>query len=98
MSNRLFHRLRRAQDPNRPMTCAEVARVLHSYLDESLLPPSAQQVAHHLEQCRKCGMEATTYRALKESLHRQGAVPDDTLQRMRDFAAQLAEDTSDGGS
>lgn len=88
----LLLRLRRLFRPEAPMGCSEVARVLQGYLDESLPRPHAQLVARHLEQCRKCGMEAGTYRALKESLRRQSEVPADAVQRLREFAARIGDD------
>ena len=48
--------------------CARVARVLQSYLDGEVDPPTAAMVTAHLEFCRRCGLEASTYRAIKTAM------------------------------
>jgi anti-sigma factor RsiW len=76
-------------------TCHDVGRVLQSYLDDELDPARVKKVAAHLEQCRRCGMEADTYARIKESLARvarDGLVhPEDQLsiERLRRFADTL---------
>jgi hypothetical protein len=48
-------------------------------------------VSEHLEDCRRCGLEAGIYREIKASLARHAAVlPDTTLARLRRFGQQLA--------
>jgi hypothetical protein len=75
----------------RPLTCPEVGRLLQRYLDGEIGELKAQRIARHLEDCRRCGLKAETYSAIKRSLreHRP-AVPADALQRLRGFAEQLA--------
>jgi anti-sigma factor RsiW len=74
-------------------SCIKVMRILQSYLDGHTDEVTARRVANHLEACRRCGLEAATYRELKASLARQ--VPDvdaDTVRRLHVFGqALLAE-------
>ncbi len=78
--------------------CSRVARVLQSYLDGEVDPPTAAMVTAHLEFCRLCGLEASTYRAIKTAI--AAAEPDDVdeaaIGRLRAFATDL-EDLSDSG-
>lgn len=73
------------------MSCHQVGKVLQSYLDDELDPDAAHKVAAHLEDCRRCGLEAETYEALKESLRRGPAgLADEPVSRLREFGEQLA--------
>lgn len=74
-----------------PMTCEEVAAVLQTYLDDESDPISARRVAHHLEDCVRCGMEASTYRRIKDSIRRgEPDLDPDSVARLRAFGEQLA--------
>ena len=76
----------------RPMSCDEVAKLLQHYLDDVLDDRRAVRLAAHLDDCRNCGLEAETYLQIKQSLAaRRVAVPAESLDRLRTFAAQLAE-------
>lgn len=74
--------------------CHEVARVLQAYLDGELEVTPSARVAEHLEVCRRCGLEAETYAAIKVAITATGSepadVPDDALGRLRAFADDLA--------
>lgn len=75
--------------------CLRVARVLQSYLDGEVDPPTATAVAEHLELCRRCGLEASTYTAIKIAIAagdrvRQERVDATTLARLDLFARGLA--------
>lgn len=73
-------------------SCAEAARLLQAHLDGELDEVAARRVARHLERCARCGLEASTYRAIKDALARRaGDVPDDALHRLLDFATHLAD-------
>ena len=81
--------------------CMEVMRVLQSYLDGQTDEVTTRRVANHLDACRRCGLEATTYREIKAALTRTGAALDPSaVERLRSYAAGLAqtppEDTSWG--
>jgi anti-sigma factor RsiW len=70
----------------------EVARVLQSYLDREIDDVTAQRVARHLEVCRRCGLAAATYEAIKQSLVRRAGPPDrGAVERLQAFSEQLAE-------
>jgi len=77
--------------PRNQMSCHQVGRVLQSYLDRELDDDATRKVAAHLEDCRRCGLEAHTYEALKASLHRgPSGLADEPVTRLRDFGARLA--------
>ncbi len=75
--------------------CHRVARVLQSYLDGEVEPSVATLVAEHLEECRRCGLEASTYRAIKLAVMSTGAgavdVDPAAVERLRQFALELAD-------
>lgn len=74
------------------LRCRDVGKVLQSYLDGELDEVLARRVTRHLEMCRRCGMSAETYVAIKEALRRStGSPPQDALDRLRAFGEQLAE-------
>jgi anti-sigma factor RsiW len=67
----------------------QVARVLQSHLDGETDEATARRVAVHLEDCRRCGLEAAVYRELKQSLARREAPAAQTVTRLRDFGESL---------
>ncbi len=73
------------------LSCRQVGQILQSHLDGELDEDRARRVATHLDDCRRCGLEAETYTALRASLARQGAVEPERLERLRAFGARLAE-------
>lgn len=76
----------------REATCAEVAQVLQSYLDGHVDDLTARRVHRHLEHCRRCGLEAETYEAIKVAIARRGRQVDpEALERLRAFGERLAE-------
>ena len=77
-------------------SCRQVAKALQSYLDGALDAASARRVARHLEMCRRCGLEAETYAAIKAALARDGRdVDPDAVARLREFGARLADSDPD---
>ncbi|MFH9071369.1 anti-sigma factor family protein [Streptomyces alboflavus] len=74
------------------MNCLQVARVLQSYLDGETDEVTARRVAAHLEDCRRCGLEATLYEEIKNALARRQQPDELTLHRLRDFGAALLEE------
>jgi len=73
--------------------CPEVRRTLQRYLDGEVDETWAARVRAHLEDCRRCGLEADTYQALKDNLEGRGPeVRDDLLLRLRRFAEELVAD------
>lgn len=76
-----------------PLTCRQVGRLLQAYLDGELPDVRTVLVADHLDACLRCGMEAASYRWLKERL--AGLAPrtdGGQLDRLRAFADELADD------
>jgi len=75
--------------------CHQVAKVLQSYLDGETEAPTSRIVAEHLEVCRKCGLEASTYLAIKTAIAANAAdmtpVDNDAVARLRDFADGLGD-------
>ncbi|MGH9247216.1 MAG: anti-sigma factor family protein [Acidimicrobiales bacterium] len=77
----------------RPMNCMQVGRRLQRYLDGEVDDLTARRIMRHLEDCRRCGMEAATYTEISASLARRGTdVPDDALARLRSFGERLIDE------
>lgn len=85
----IFTRYRRRRMAMK-MDCAEVGVVLQQYLDGELDPATASLVDAHLEMCRRCGLDASIYTDVKEALAGQGALPADSVQRLREFGERIA--------
>ncbi len=86
---RLYWRRRRVDG----LDCREVARVLQTYLDRELDEHTSRKVSHHLEDCRRCGLEASTYRELKKRLSdMRRPVDPEVVERLRDFVDKLTND------
>lgn len=82
---------RRHRQP-RPMSCADVAALVQHYLDGELGHPRSLLLARHLDDCRRCGLDADTYRDIKAALAATRApVPAETLDRLRQFATNIAD-------
>ncbi len=75
------------------LSCPEVGRLLQRYLDGELVTAAAvDALAAHLDECRRCGLEAETYRHIKAALAgRRRAVPSESVDRLRRFGEQLAD-------
>ena len=76
--------------------CHQVAKVLQSYLDGETEPPTSSMVAAHLEVCRKCGLEASTYLAIKTAIAASPKTETTTvdsaaIDRLREFANALGD-------
>lgn len=78
--------------------CYRVAKLLQSYLDGEVDAATAGDVAAHLETCRRCGLEASTYQAIKSAITGAAASGADAdavdaaaLARLRTFAISLSE-------
>lgn len=73
-----------------PKDCRKVGKVLQQYLDMELDAATASEVLSHLEDCKNCGLEAETYRRIKDSVGRSGTPDAESLHRLRAFADELA--------
>jgi anti-sigma factor RsiW len=73
------------------MDCHQVGEVLQRYLDGEIDVDRARRIEEHLEECRRCGMEAETYERIKATFaaHRP-AVPADSVARLREFGERLS--------
>ena len=79
-------------------SCLEVGRRLQSYLDGHVDDLTATRLTRHLELCRRCGMKADTYRAIKKSLARRAEPVDpDAVARLRAFGEELLAADDDPG-
>jgi anti-sigma factor RsiW len=75
------------------MNCMQVGRRLQRYLDGDLDDLTARRIMRHLDDCRRCGMEAAAYTEVKASLARRASdVPDGAVTRLRAFGEQLVHD------
>ncbi len=76
--------------------CHQVARVLQDYLDGETDPTTAGAVHDHLEKCRRCGLEAKTYQAIKDAIPvalaagESRPVDPEAVSRLRQFTEALA--------
>lgn len=82
--------IRRRLRPDARARCAEVARWLQPYLDGEVDARTLRLVGAHLDVCRRCGLEAEAYRALKRALARRSDPPAEPVARLRAFADRLA--------
>lgn len=76
---------------SRALDCVAVGRTLQRYLDGAATAETAALIEAHLDDCRRCGLEADTYRRIKAALasHRVPP-PSASLERLRDFGLELA--------
>ena len=77
------------------LSCPEVGRSLQRFLDSELADEvEIEALAAHLEECKRCGLEADVYRRIKDVIeHRRSEVPEESVQRLREFGERLAEGT-----
>lgn len=86
----MIRRIRPRRD-DRPMDCREVARVLQVYLDGGLDRVPASRLEAHIEECRRCGLEAETYERIRTHLaDRRQPVAADAVERLEEFGRRLA--------
>lgn len=79
--------------PGESLSCAEVGRLVQRYLDGELERESeVDALAAHLEACRRCGLEAETYRRIKDGLAAHSPeVPAESIARLRAFGQSLTD-------
>ena len=80
---------------NKDMTsCAKAMKLLQSALDGELDQHTLGRVNRHLAACKKCGMQAHTYQAIKTSIATRGAtpLPADVVADLEAFARNLPEE------
>lgn len=82
---------RRPRHTEGALNCIQVGKVLQQYLDDVIDPTTAELVAAHLDDCRRCGMKASEYRQIKRSLaHIAPDTDEAAVARLRDFAARIS--------
>jgi len=76
-----------------PLSCPEVGRSLQRFLDgEVHNDVEVELLAEHLEDCKRCGLEADVYRRIKDAIgQRRADVSEESVQRLREFGQRLAE-------
>lgn len=81
--------------PGETMTCPEVGRRLQRFLDAELTDDVViEMLSEHLDDCRRCGLEADTYRKIKTALTaRRTPVAPESVTRLREFGQQLVSNT-----
>lgn len=77
------------RSPTDVFQCWQVMRVIQAYLDDETDSSTAEEVAEHLEDCRRCGLEYETYSAIKTSLARHERPPQDAVRQIREFWQDL---------
>lgn len=80
----------------RRLNCVQVGRVLQSYLDGETDEVTARRVAAHLEDCRRCGLEASVYREIHHALARRVEPDTRAVARLRAFGESLVRDRGAG--
>lgn len=84
--------LRRRRGDRSEASCAEVAAVLQQFLDGQVDDVTMQRVRRHLDACRRCGLEAETYMAIKDALaRRRPPLENGAVLRLREFGSRLGE-------
>jgi anti-sigma factor RsiW len=74
-----------------PFWQAVALRILQHYLDDQLDGRRSELLVAHLDACRRCGLEAQTYRRIKDTLAVQRAtLPAESVARLRQFGEQLS--------
>lgn len=78
--------------PGEALSCPEVGRLLQRFLDGELTDDTEiDMLSAHLDDCKRCGLEADTYRKIKEALaNRRTPVPPESVERLREFGEHLA--------
>ena len=75
------------------LSCIQVARILQHYLDDQLDESAAAQVGHHLDACRRCGLDAESYRDIKRGLAQSShPPPPERVERLASFVAHLVSE------
>ena len=81
--------------PGDTLSCPEVGRLLQRFLDDELADEAEiTALSEHLEDCKRCGLEAETYQKIKDALaSRRTPVPQESVDRLREFGERLVEGT-----
>ena len=83
--------------PGVVVRCVRLSSTLQPYLDGEVTDPDlVRAMAEHLEECRRCGLDAQTYTTLKVALAARARPTADlaaraAVDRLEAFARSLAE-------
>ncbi len=77
--------------------CLRTSRALQRYLDGEVDDLTAARIAAHLEECRRCGLQAQTFRAITQALRGSGNVDELALHRLRAFSRSLTASEGNSG-
>ncbi|MBW3547986.1 MAG: zf-HC2 domain-containing protein [Actinobacteria bacterium] len=87
---RYLRRRRRPHTDSAVLACEAVVELVQLYLDGATDDLTSEEVGHHLDMCRRCGLQADVYLQIKATLAANRPVPDDAVERLRRFGEQLA--------
>ena len=77
--------------------CMRVRPLLQPFLDGELDGAQQERLVAHLQACQRCGLAASTYRALIDRLHGlERPVDADAVARLEEFVDDL-DDSADKG-
>ncbi len=76
--------------------CRELQAFFQEYVDAELDAPTAARVSERLEACRACGLEAATYREIKQAIGRMERPPAATIERLETFARTIPDRSQPG--
>jgi anti-sigma factor RsiW len=78
--------------------CMRIRPLLQPFLDGALDDEQGKRVARHLEACRRCGLESSTYRTLKQHLRAlaRPAEPE-AVARLEAFIDDLGAEPDEAG-
>jgi anti-sigma factor RsiW len=78
--------------------CMRIRPLLQAFVDGGLDDEQRKRIAAHLEACRRCGLEASTYRTLKERLRGLARPADsDAVARLEAFVDDLGGEPDEAG-
>ncbi len=70
--------------------CREVRKLIGGFIDGEVDQDLAAKIAEHLDDCRRCGLDAGVYTRVKQSLQaRPPMVDDDAVARLREFGSDI---------
>ncbi|MFF2509404.1 anti-sigma factor family protein [Streptomyces sp. NPDC058067] len=79
----------------RAMNCTQVTTTLQAYLDGQTDEVTTRPMAAHLQDCHHCGLEAETYRKIKDALACRTQPDTGAADRLRRFAKGLLRHRTD---
>jgi hypothetical protein len=80
--------------PDEALTCAEVAHLLHRFVDDEIDDPVVvDALIAHVDVCAPCDWERATIRTIKATLAAKRVDPPvESVERLRAYCASLMQD------